>query len=343
MKFTGISTPRLKIRSFAAEDTAALIERRNDPRVARYQNWTLPYSSERAESLVASLLEMDGPTNDEWWMATVTDGRSDQILGDLAVGMTWSNRCAEIGYTLASEHWGEGVATEAAEALIHYLFNTVGVTRVMGTLHPENLASAMVLERTGLVFEGHTRNSYWVGDDNSDDWIYGMTLEDHDAWTRRPRHQPSAVTLVPIDHANSRDVAKLQTHWTQRRLVAPVDASFRNALFPDVVDGAPVTPWLRAVEADGDLAGFVMLALATDVHPEPYLWRLLVDRMHQRRGLGTRILDLVVTICKEMGANTLVTSWNPDRGTPEGFYRRYGFEPTGEVVDGEVEARLTFV
>ena len=32
----------------------------------------------------------------------------------------------------------------------------------------------------------------------------------------------------------------------------------------------------------------VMLALVTDAHPKPYLWRLLVDRRHQRRGIGRR-------------------------------------------------------
>ncbi|MDH5423272.1 MAG: GNAT family N-acetyltransferase, partial [Acidimicrobiia bacterium] len=78
----------------------------------------------------------------------------------------------------------------------------------------------------------------------------------------------------------------------------------------------------------------------TDAHPEPYLWRLLIDRLHQRRGIGKRALDLVVEECRSMGASTLLTSWNPDPGTPEAFYVAYGFEPTGKIVDEEVEARL---
>ena len=70
--------------------------------------------------------------------------------------------------------------------------------------------------------------------------------------------------------------------------------SFADALVPEIVDGAPVVPWMRGVEADGELAGFVMLAEVTDAHPEPYLWRLFVDRRHQRRGIGDRVLALVV-------------------------------------------------
>jgi GNAT superfamily N-acetyltransferase len=115
--------------------------------------------------------------------------------------------------------------------------------------------------------------------------------------------------------------------------------SFADALFPEVVDGAPVVPWMRAVVADEEIAGFVMLALRTDHHPEPYLWRLLIDRRHQRRGIGGRALDLVSEECLGMGASTLLTSWVEGKGSPRPFYLRHGFEPTGKIVDEETEAR----
>jgi diamine N-acetyltransferase len=43
-----------------------------------------------------------------------------------------------------------------------------------------------------------------------------------------------------------------------------------------------------------------------------------------------------------MGAKTLLTSWVDGKGSPRPFYERYGFVATGEVVDDETEARLTF-
>ena len=99
-------------------------------------------------------------------------------------------------------------------------------------------------------------------------------------------------------------------------------------------------PWYRAVEADGELVGFVMCAEVTDAHREPYLWRLLVDRRHQRRGIGGRIISLVIDHAREQGATTLLTSWSEGPGSPEPFYRRLGFEPTGEIEDDEIVARL---
>jgi diamine N-acetyltransferase len=116
-------------------------------------------------------------------------------------------------------------------------------------------------------------------------------------------------------------------------------SSFADALFPEVVDGSPLLPWMRAVVADGEIAAFVMLALTTEHHPEPYLWRLLVDRLHQRRGIGGRVLDLVAEECRRMGDETLLTSWGEGKGSPRPFYLSHGFEPTGRIIDGETEGR----
>ncbi|MGH8914720.1 MAG: GNAT family N-acetyltransferase [Acidimicrobiia bacterium] len=341
--FTPIRTERLLIRPFTPDDAAGLAARRNDPTVAEYQNWLLPFTMERAEEIVAELVAMEGPVNEEWWMAVVCDPESGEAFGDLALHLSWGGRTAEVGYTFAKEHWGRGYAVEAVEALIVYLFQEHGVTRVFGMLHPDNPASAMVLERAGLLFEGHTRSSFWLGDEVSDDWIYGMTRPDWETWHNRPRHSPDEMSLVEIGTENERQVSKLVTHKTQERFVAPMLASYADALFPEVVDGAPLVPWMRAVVADDEYVGFVMLALRTEHHREPYLWRLLIDRLHQGRGIGGRALGLVSDECRANGDESILTSWVEGKGSPRRFYVRHGFEPTGKLVDGETEARKLLI
>jgi RimJ/RimL family protein N-acetyltransferase len=341
MVFEPLRTERLLLRPMRTDDAPSIAARRSDPDVARYQNWTTPYPLERAEALVADVIALDGPTDGEWWMLTIADADDSTVLGDLVVHLTWQGRTAEIGYTLARHAWGAGYAVEAATELVRYLFDDLGVTRIEAMLHPDNPASAMVLERVGMQFEGHTRASFWLGDDNSDDWIYGMTRADWDAWRARPRHAPTTVRFVEITTDNFDEIERLVTHRSQQRFVSPVRASFADALFPEVVDGAPLVPWMRAIEADGALVGFVMVALTTEAHPEPYLWRLLVDRMHQRRGIGRAALDLLVEQCRAWGDRSLLTSWTPGKGSPEPLYLDYGFVPTGEIVDGETEGRFT--
>jgi len=334
-----IRTERLLLRPVRLGDEAALTERRSHPDVARYQSWTPPYPPKRAAAMIAEIAAMPHPVDDHWWMLVIADPDDTVTYGDLAIHLGWGARSAEIGFTLAREHWGDGYATEALGALVDRLFADLPMTRVEGRLHPDNIASAMVLERTGFIYEGQTRLSYWVGEDNTDDRIYGLTRSDRTAWLTRPAAAPEEVRLVEIDTRNERAVCRLATHKSQERFVAPMMPSFVDALFPEVVDGYPVVPWFRAVEADGDLVGFVMFAETTEHHAEPYLWRLLIDRLHQRRGIGGRVLELVARHCAERGDRTLLTSWIEGRGSPGSFYEAHGFVLTEEIVDGETEAR----
>jgi RimJ/RimL family protein N-acetyltransferase/GNAT superfamily N-acetyltransferase len=341
--FTPIRTERIAIRAFTEGDAQGLWERRNDPEVARFQNWTVPFPREQIDTLVDELIAMDGPTNEEWWMAIVAEASTGEVLGDLALHLGSEGRIGEVGYTFATAHWGKGYAVEALQGLVDHLFEEEGLTRAFGMLHPENRPSAMVLERAGFLFEGHTRLSFWLGDENSDDHIYGMVRSDWEAWRNRPRTPPSDVRLVPVTVDNERTVLGLRTHKTQEAFVAPMLFSFADALFPEVVDGAPVVPWMKAVEADGELVGFMMVALTTEHHPEPFLWRLLIDRIHQRRGVASRALDLLEDELRTKGDTTILVSWAEGKGSPDRFYLARGFEPTGNIVDGEIEARKRLV
>lgn len=337
--FQPIHTERLILRPFQPDDVAVFHSRRNNPDVAKMQDWDFPFPLERAQAVVDSIIALGEPTDGEWWNAMVTlkDG---EPVGDLGVSLTWEGRTAEVGYSFDPAHWGRGHATEALTALVDYLFDDRGVTRVFGMLDPHNVASARLLERTGFLYEGRTRSSYWKAGEVSDDLIYGMTREDRDAWASRPRHVPDEIEFIEVNPDNYDLVARLRTHQSQEAFVAPMLWSYADALFPEEVDGAQVVPWMRAVGADGELVGFVMLAEVTEHHPEPYLWRLLVDRRHQRRGIGKRILEQVTADCRSRGESGLLTSWEEGPGSPRPFYERLGFVPTGRIVEGETEARL---
>ncbi len=339
MAFVPIRTERLILRAPVLDDAEAAFVRRNLPEVARYQDWEMPYTRERAEQRTAEAVAMDGPTDGAWWSLTVVDAAvPERIVGDLAVEISWGGRSASIGYTFHPDHWGRGYATEAAQALVRHLFTEFGVSRVAGSLHPDNPASARVLEACGMTFEGLTRQSFWVGDDCSDDMLYGMTRADWDAWCNRSRQRPAFVHLVPVTAANSVAVGNLVTHKSQERFVSPMLRNFRDALAPPTEEGAALVPWHRAIEADGEIVGFLMAAEVTATHTNPYLWRFLVDRMHQRRGIGSAALDLFEDWCRQQGATAIEVNWCEGLGSPAPMYRARGYEPSGRVDDGEIHA-----
>jgi RimJ/RimL family protein N-acetyltransferase len=338
VKFEPILTDRLILRPPRLSDAEAAFQRRSLPEVARYQDWEMPYTRERADRSTAKSAAMNGPVDGQGWTITVVDAEApDRILGDVIVELRWGGRSGFFGYTFHPDYWGRGYATEAAQALVRYLFTVVGVCRVESSLHPDNSPSARVLEACGLIFEGQTRQSFWVGDECSDDMLYGMTRADWDAWCSRPRYRPGRVDLVAVTASNQRAVGDLATHKSQERFVSPMLGNFRDVLAPPMLDGLTVVPWYRAIEADGEVVGFIMAA-NTETTNRPYLWRTLIDRMHQRRGIGSMALDQFEDRCRDQGAVAIEVSWAEGPGSPAPLYRARGYEPSGKLDDGEIHA-----
>lgn len=336
--FLPLHTERLVLRTLTPADAPVFAAYRDDPEVARFQDWDLPVTAAAALEFVTSQESVTGPVPNDWVQIAIE--YEGELAGDVAVGLDAGGRRAMIGYTLRRDRQRLGIAREAVSALVDALFDKVGVHRVAATLDPRNVASAWLLEQLGFRYEGCAKAAAEVRGAWEDDDRYALLREDRAAWLARPTGRPDEVTLVEITPDNVREVARLATHHSQERFVATMANSFRDALVPDVVNGAPVVPWMRAIAADGELAGFVMLAEPMPEHPEPYLWRLLVDRRHQRRGLGRRALELVVRQLRAEGHTVLKTSWVDGHGGPEPFYRGLGFEPTGELDGDEIVAAL---
>lgn len=59
----------------------------------------------------------------------------------------------EIGWTLGSEHWGRGYATEAATACRDWALGELGLTRLVSVIAPGNAASIRVAQKIGETFE----------------------------------------------------------------------------------------------------------------------------------------------------------------------------------------------
>ena len=336
-----LRTERLTISVMNESHAEAVTAYRNLPEVSRYQDWDLPYTFERALSRLALQADVLDVTEGKWVsFALEADGG---LIGDVVAHLHAGGGIAEIGFTLQPSFQGMGYASEATEALVDHLIGNFGVQRIEASLDPVNIASMRVLERLGMQQETLARSAYYVRGEWVDDLRYSMTLADREAWLARPRTPPTAIELVEITPDDAYLWGRLRTRHSQQGFVATMPLSFRDALFPDVVDGAPVVPWMRGILADGERVGFIMTAEVTDHHPEPYLWRLLVDRMHQRRGIGELALRSLIDQLGRQGHSTLVTSYVDDvAGSPARFYSRLGFVPTGDMDDGETVARLTW-
>lgn len=143
-----------------------------------------------------------------------------------------------------------------------------------------------------------------------------------------PPDQQLHLRLVPVSPENVRAVCELRVQTAQQGFVSPAAVSLAEAYVHPAA-------WCRAIVVEHELVGFVMLHDTTEP-PGYMLWRLLIDQRFQQRGLGRAAVRAVVEYVRTRpGATTLKTSARRGEGSPHGFYERLGFQPTGEVLDGD--------
>ena len=107
---------------------------------------------------------------------------------------------------------------------------------------------------------------------------------------------PSGVSLREITDQNREAVVALRIATSQEGYVSSVADSLEEAR--DAPEG---NPWYRAIYADDQPVGFIMLSW--NVTPDPpriigpwFLWKLLIDERHQGRGYGREAVELVADI-----------------------------------------------
>ena len=169
MAFT-LTAKRLRIRQFQDSDLEPFFEYRNDPDVARYQGWDLPYPLENAVEFVAEMKAKDPQVQDEWLQVAIEEISTGQMVGDVAFFLKKDDPQAYIGCTIARPHWRKGYGMEATCHLLDYLFSELDLHRVIAITDVENIASFGMLERIGfrreahfvenLIFKGHWASEY---------------------------------------------------------------------------------------------------------------------------------------------------------------------------------------
>jgi diamine N-acetyltransferase len=145
----------------------------------------------------------------------------------------------------------------------------------------------------------------------------------------------STVSLREITEETVEEIINLSKTLSeaQRKMVADNAKSIAQAHFSKHA-------WFRAIYAGETPVGFIMLYDNPD-EPEYFLWRFMVAGPHQGKGYGRKAIDLLLDYVRTRpGAKELLTSCVEGEASPEGFYRRLGFERNGQMYGDEVGLRL---
>ena len=190
MAFADIETERLVLRPLRPADSAAMFRYRSDPKVCRYQMWE-PSSAAEVEEFIAGMAAREPDTPGTWYQLAICRRETGQMVGDCGLRFPLGrDHETEFGITLAPEFHGKGYATEALEAVLYYLFDTLGKHRAFGSIDPRNHASLRLMERTGLRREAHFRESLCFKGGWADDVIYAILRREFEERKTRRQSRP---------------------------------------------------------------------------------------------------------------------------------------------------------
>ena len=161
MKTEAYLTPRLILRRIRMEDAMPLhINCSSDPKVARYLRRSATIDPMKTKALVAGWIERY-ETDDFFLWAVEYEG---QVIGTVNLhDVCREEKCCEIGFSIGSKWWKQGIMTEAAGAVVRRALNELGFERVAGWCAAENEASARVMEKIGMTKENGARQPVRLG------------------------------------------------------------------------------------------------------------------------------------------------------------------------------------
>ena len=173
-----LQTPRLILRKLEITDAEDIFAYASDPQVATYTSWaahqsiddTYKYLNDFVFELYRSCQGMD------WGIVAKESGK---LIGTCGLYTSLEHRRGTLGYVLNRDYWGQGLITEAAKVAIAFGFHVMQLQRIQSVCDVDHLASARVLEKVGMQFEGILHNYLFYKERSWNVKMYAI-LRSHD-------------------------------------------------------------------------------------------------------------------------------------------------------------------
>jgi ribosomal-protein-alanine N-acetyltransferase len=168
-----IKTPRLTLRALRESDAADVFAYASDAELCRYTTWVPHESLGDARTFLAFVLsqyEAGKPAN--WGIVQNSTGKLVGTCGFMSHSL--QHERAELGYAIARSLWGQGYMTEAVRAAIDGGFRSLPLHKIDAHCDARNVASARVMEKSGMSFEGLLRQHALFKGERRDVRVYGI-------------------------------------------------------------------------------------------------------------------------------------------------------------------------
>jgi len=172
--FTPIQTKRLTLRRLVTDDAQAVHAYRSDPIVVKFQSWK-PRTLSETKSFLEQLAQVE-PNRPGTWLQLGLETKTDKtLIGDCGIRFPADDSFqVELGMTLMPACQGQGMASEALQAILDYVFGQLDKHRVFASIDPRNESAIRLMNRAGMRQEAHFRKSLLIDGEWVDDLIFAI-------------------------------------------------------------------------------------------------------------------------------------------------------------------------
>ncbi|WP_049922576.1 GNAT family N-acetyltransferase [Halopiger djelfimassiliensis] len=163
-----LSGDRVDLRPIEEDDLEFLRNRINDPRIWRAIGRSRPVNREQEQDFFENVVCDDDTVN----LLIVADSTPVGTIGFNSID--WEARRAEIGYWVAPDHHKQGYGSDAAERIVAYGFDQLGLHKIAARVFEFNDASRRLLESIGFTQEGVHRDGEFIDGEFQDVYWYGL-------------------------------------------------------------------------------------------------------------------------------------------------------------------------
>lgn len=176
MKHVGtktMETARLVLRRLEPTDAEMMFRNwTGDDKVTRFLRWDAHKTVDETKSMIQQWIDNYPYDSTYYWGMYLKNG---EMIGSIGVTITSEyDLKGELGYKIGSRWWNQGYSSEAARAVLDYMFRNTDVERIGSFSSVENIASGKVMEKAGMRYEGLLRHYYKTRDGFHDCVLYGI-------------------------------------------------------------------------------------------------------------------------------------------------------------------------
>jgi ribosomal-protein-alanine N-acetyltransferase len=179
MKTIELFNERLKLRLIEFSDLNTIHSLHSLPETDRYNALGIPENIEVTKKIITPLISDNQEQNIRNYTFAVEELRTGRFIGLLGFKLgssKYSN--AEVYYKLDIGYWGNGYATEAVNLVLDFGFKNLKLHRITAGCAIDNIASIKVLEKVGMIREGHARQTLPLKSGWSDNFEYAILETD---------------------------------------------------------------------------------------------------------------------------------------------------------------------